>query len=92
MNKCPFCGEPIVRNSVNGKLYRCGTFTNDYEFYITGHTCDIMTYNRLLDSKNSEIEELKKRNKTLWDKISKYEHTLALYEEQIEELEGENND
>ena len=58
--KCPFCSEPCVRQGIEN-VFRCGTIGPDEnDEYQTGHTCDIMMYNRLLDEKDKEIERLKK--------------------------------
>ena len=63
--KCPFCGEPCIRHGIRNTnishVFRCGTIGPDEnDEYQTGHTCDIMMYNRLLDEKDKEIKRLKK--------------------------------
>jgi len=57
---CPFCGEPVVRWTRLGNVFRCGTSGPDTSGeYDVGHTCDIATWGRLLQAKDAEIEGLR---------------------------------
>ena len=59
--KCPFCGEPRLRNSGGEDLFTCGTRGPDINGeYDTGHTCDIHTWSRVLAEKEAEIERLQR--------------------------------
>jgi hypothetical protein len=59
-DKCPFCGEPKVRESVCGISYSCGTLGPDINGeYSTGHTCDIHTWTRLLRKQDTELARLR---------------------------------
>ena len=59
--KCPFCGEPRLRNSGGEDLFTCGTRGPDINGdYDTGHTCDIHTWSRVLAENDAEIERLRK--------------------------------
>lgn len=58
--KCPFCGEPAVRQAVCGTRYRCGTIGPDInDEYSTGRACDIHVWGKLLDAKNADIDRLR---------------------------------
>ena len=58
---CPFCGEPLI---ASGTLlhFRCGTRGPDEKGeYITGRICDKLSYLRLINAKDDEIAELKRK-------------------------------
>ena len=58
--KCPFCGEPRIRESVTGDQFRCGTRGPDGNGkYQTGRTCDTTCFLRLIEKQQTDIIRLR---------------------------------
>jgi hypothetical protein len=61
-DKCPFCGEPRVRQCATYDVFRCGTEGPDINGeYSTGRVCDMHMYQRLLKEQDADLTALRAR-------------------------------
>lgn len=78
--KCPFCGEPRIKQYRREAEFSCGTIGPDESGdYVTGHICDTHNWSRVFREQDVEIKQLKRQLADALAAAKRYEFVKRQY-------------